>query len=120
MKRLAIALMLLLGACTTQPRGTGSTEPLPPPPPTGEPGDLVGLTGTQLQAMLGQASFSRRENGSELWRYDSRECRAFFFLYAEGGAMRVRHIETVPHGRAAAADPACLSVLRGKPAYPAS
>jgi hypothetical protein len=114
MKRLAIALVLLLGACASQPRGI--TEPLPAPPPAGEPADLVGLTGPQLQAKLGAASFSRRENGSELWRYDSRDCRAFFFLYAEGGTMRVRHVETAPHGKAVAADPACLSALRGKPA----
>ncbi len=114
MKRLAIVLVLLLGACSSQPRGTN--EPLPAPPPAGEPADLVGLSGPQLQAKLGMASFSRRENGSELWRYDSRDCRAFFFLYAEGGTMRVRHVETAPHGPTVAADPTCLSALRGKPA----
>ncbi|GAA0587875.1 hypothetical protein [Rhizomicrobium electricum] len=118
MKRLAIALVLLLGACTTTPQP--ARTPLPASPPAGEPRELIGLTGPQLQAMLGRAAFSRRENGSELWRYDSPQCRAFFFLYAEGGTTRVRHVETVPRGRTMAADPGCLSVLRGKPASPVS
>jgi hypothetical protein len=81
---------------------------------------LVGLTGQQLQAMLGRASFTRRENGSELWRYDSPQCRAFFFLYVDGNTTRVRHVETMPRGRSAAADPACLNALRAKPASPLS
>ncbi len=121
MKRLAIALVLLLGACTSQPRtGQSDNELLPAPPPVGEPSDYAGLTGPQLQAKLGAASFSRRENGSELWRYDNAQCRAFFFLYAEGGTMRVRHVETVPRGRSMAADLGCLNVLRAKPASPVS
>jgi hypothetical protein len=119
MKRLAFALVLLLGACTSQPRQPGN-EPLPAPPPVGEPNDLIGLTAPQLQGMLGQASFARRENGSELWRYDKAQCRVFFFLYSEGGTMRVRHVETVPRGRTMAADPACLNVVRAKPASPLS
>jgi hypothetical protein len=119
MKRLAVVLVLLLNACASQPREP-SNEPLPASPPAGEPSDFVGLTGVQLQALLGQASFSRRENGSELWRYDNPQCRGFFFLYAEGGTMRVRHIETLPRGRSMAADPACLKVLRARPASPVS
>jgi hypothetical protein len=118
MKRLAIALVLLLGACSSGPET--SRTPLPAPPPAGEPRELIGLTGPQLQAMLGRASFARRENGSELWRYDSRGCRAFFFLYAESGTTRVRHVETVPQGRGRAADPGCLNALRAKPASPVS
>jgi len=118
MKRLAIALVLILGACAAPQRG--SREPLPSPPPAGEPGDLVGLTAAQLQGLLGKASFARRESGSELWRYDNPQCHAFFFLYSEAGNMRVRHVETVPQGRSAAADASCLAALRAKPASPLS
>ena len=121
MKRLVIALVLLLGACTSPPRApVSSNTALPAPPPAGEPAELVGLTGPQLQAKLGVAAFSRRENGSELLRYDGRDCHAFFFLYADGRQMRVRHVETVPRGTTMAADLGCLSVLRGKPASPVS
>jgi hypothetical protein len=118
MKRLAIALVLLLGACSSGPEP--ARTPLPSAPPTGEPRELIGLTGPQLQAMLGRAAFSRRENGSEMWRYDNPKCRAFFFLYVEGNTSRVRHVETMPRGRTMAADPACLNVLRAKPASPVS
>ena len=121
MKRLAFALVLLLGACTSQPRESApGDESLPSPPPSGEPAEYIGLTVPQLQGLFGAAAFSRRENGSELWRFDNPQCRAFFFLYAEGGTMRVRHVETMPRGRSMAADLGCLSVLRGKPASPVS
>ena len=113
MKRLAIALLVVLCGCSSNP-SREPREPLPSPPPAGEPADLIGLTGPQLQAKLGSASFARRENGSELWRYDNPQCHAFFFLYSEAGNMRVRHVETVPHGPATAADPSCLAALRGK------
>ena len=119
MKRLAIALLVVLCGCTSNP-SREPRETLPTPPPAGEPGDLIGLTSVQLQGLLGKASFARRENGSELWRYDNPQCRTFFFLYSEAGSMRVRHVETVPHGPTTAADPSCLAVLRGKPASPVS
>jgi hypothetical protein len=119
MKRLAIALLVVLCGCTSNP-SREPRETLPTPPPAGEPGDLIGLTSVQLQGLLGKASFARRENGSELWRYDNSQCHAFFFLYSEAGSMRVRHVETVPHGPTMAADPSCLAVLRGKPASPVS
>jgi len=114
MKRLAIALVLILGACAAPHVPENSRDTLPPPPPTGEPGDLIGLTAAQLQGFLGKASFARRENGSELWRYDNPQCHAFFFLYSEAGTMRVRHVETMPHGPMTAADPSCLAALHGK------
>ena len=116
MKRLTAGLVLLLCACANQPaRQTQPVLPLPLPPPTGEPADLFGLKDSQLQAAFGVPSFTRRENGSEMWRYDNRQCRVFFFLYPAGTGMSVQHVETAPHGKDAAADPNCLAVLRGKP-----
>ncbi len=122
MKRLSAALLLLLGACASTPPPPVASEkmPLPAPPPTGEPGDLIGLTGPQLQAKLGVPAFSRKEYGSEMWRYDTKQCRVFFFLYPAGTGLFVRHVETMPHGKGVAADPVCLTALRGKPASPAS
>ncbi len=78
------------------------------------------MTGAQLRASYGAPSFSRRESGSELWRYDRAPCRTFFFLYPVGREMGVRHVETIPHGPSAAADPNCLAALRAKPASPTS
>ncbi len=110
--------LLLLGACGSP--SLGPSQALPPPPPQGEPSGFVGMTGTQLRASFGAPSFSRRENGSELWRYDNARCRTFFFLYPVGREMGVRHVETVPHSAAEAADPNCLAALRAKSTSPSS
>jgi hypothetical protein len=122
MKRLAVAgLLLLLCACASTPsQPVPPRVPLPPPPPPGEPPDLIGLSGTQLQAMFGTPAFWRKEYGSEMWRYDTQQCKVFFFLYPAGKGLSVRHVETLPRGKDTAADPACLTVLRGKPASPVS
>ncbi len=121
MKRLAVAgLLLLLCACASGPSQSPTRLPLPAPPPAGEPADLIGLSGTQLQAMFGTPAFWRKEYGSEMWRYDTQQCKVFFFLYPAGHDLSVRHVETLPRGRNTAADPGCLSALRGKPASPVS
>jgi len=112
MKWLAAALVLLLCACASRPKAV--LLPLPASPPMGEPDNLLGMTDSQLRTEFGAPSFARRENGSEMWRYDKGGCRVFFFLYAAGNAMSVRHVETAPHGTDTAADPSCLSALRGK------
>ena len=117
MKRLFAGLCLVLSACATPHTPPQPTVPLPPPPPAGEPADLFGLTSTQLQVLFGAPSFTRKENGSEMWRYDNRQCRAFFFIYPAGRTNAVRHVETVPRGRDMAADVNCLAVLRGRPAF---
>lgn len=122
MKRLAaVTMLLLLSACASGPSQRAPERmALPAPPPNGEPAGLVGLTSAQLRASFGPPSFSRREYGSELWRYDIANCRVFFFLYPAGKDMSVRHIETMPRGRDIAADTACITALRAKPASPVS
>lgn len=108
----SVTALLLLSACASGPGRT----PLPPSPPKGEPGEVIGMAASQLRVAFGVPAFTRRENGSELWRYDSPNCRAFFFLYQAGREMAVRHVETVPAGRKTGADPACLAAIRAKPA----
>ncbi|HUO98826.1 MAG TPA: hypothetical protein VMU01_09165 [Rhizomicrobium sp.] len=122
MRRLAAGFtLLLLAACATPPppQPVQPKLPLPPPPPLGEPADLVGLSGPQLQALFGKPSFTRKEAGAEMWRYDKGSCRTFFFLYPGTAANEVRHVETVPRGRDMAADANCLALLRGTPTSPA-
>ncbi len=108
----ALGVCLLLGACASQPPSP-ATVPLPPPPPSGEPAGLIGLSANDLRATFGAPSFVRKENGTEMWRYDGKDCRAFFFLYAKDNAQAVRHVETLPHGRDSASDSTCLEFLRG-------
>jgi hypothetical protein len=116
MRIVAAGLCLLLGACATQaPPPAMPPVPLPPTPPSGEPAGLIGLSAAQLRALFGAPAFIRAENGPEIWRYDAKECRAFFFLYPDAVTKTVRHVETVPRGQDMAADPSCLAVLRGPP-----
>ena len=105
-------LGLLLAACATKPQPVMPAVPLPPPPPKGEPPGVIGLSPGQMRAKFGPPSFVRMENGPEVWRYDAKQCRAFFFLYPDAVSKSVRHVETIPRGRDIAADVNCLAVLR--------
>jgi hypothetical protein len=114
MRRVIIGFCLLLAACASQPPQP-ATVPLPPPPSSGEPAGLIGLSANDLRVAFGVPAFVRKENGSEMWRYDGKNCRIFFFLYAKGDAQAVRHVETLPHGRDSAFDSTCLGLLRPHP-----
>ena len=82
-----------------------SPVPIMLPPPT----DAV-----SLRARYGAPDFIRRESDSELWRYDGANCAAFFFLYREGEALKIRYSETMPRGMEMAADPTCVESLSGR------
>ena len=110
---LAVCFCVMLSACASQPKAP--TVPLPPPPPSGEPASLVGLSAGELRGFFGVPVFVRKENGTEMWRYDGAGCRAFFFLYPQGDSQIVRHVETIPQGTKTAADANCLAVLRARP-----
>src|SRR5215471_7893930 len=81
-------------------------EPPPPPPPP--------VDGPGLRAAYGAPDFIRREDASELWRYDVAGCAVFFFLYREGEALKIRYAESNPRGREAPIDPACLNRLNDR------
>ncbi len=110
---LAVCLCALLSACASRP--AGPLVPLPPPPPSREPTGLIGLSARDVRGQFGTPAFVRKENGAEMWRYDGANCRLFVFLYADGGAQTVRHVETVPPGTTSAADANCLAALRARP-----
>jgi len=67
-----------------------------------------------LRARYGAPDFVRREMDSELWRYDGRNCATFFFLYRDGGMLKLRYLETMPRGMTMAADPACVESLNAR------
>ncbi len=117
-KILAGVMFLALAACAAPssrspaPPATASVEPtvpLPPPPPKGEPARFAGLDAARLTALAGTPSFTRKDGATEMWRYDAGACRVFFFF--TGAPAKVQHIETMPRGRNAAADPECLNAL---------
>jgi hypothetical protein len=103
-----MAFALALAACA----GGGSAR-LPSGPPPGEPAGYAGIDAGQLRVAMGNPAFTRKEGqGIEMWRYDGQACKAFFFLYPQGGGLSVQHVETIPRPQDAAADVACLNRLR--------
>lgn len=121
---LLAACAFLAGCATSRQPAPPAARPrqaiVPAAPPAGEPADLAGLKSTQLREVFGSPNFVRKEGEMELWRYDSRGCKAFFFLYPYGQALLVRHVETLPRGSARAADQTCLDSLRPKSPQPVS
>ena len=104
------ALFLLAGLSLSACESTGGR--LPSAPRAGEPAGIAGLSPAQLRAQFGAPAFERQEGTARLWRYDGAACKAFFFFYAEGRGLAVRHVETVPRGGAIAADVTCLDALK--------
>lgn len=100
-----------LAACASQPSQIGSVSPAR----VGEPPGIAGLADSQVRASFGAPNFVRKDGSAEIWRYDGQACRAFFFLYPNGGGEVVRHVETLPRGTTFAADTTCLDALRARP-----
>jgi hypothetical protein len=112
MKRVVcvFALCFLAAACAAPPPST--INAIPPAPPKGEPGSITGMAPAALRVAFGAPAFIRKDGAAQMWRYDGQSCKAFFFLYRDGGDFAVRHVETIPRGQDKAADPACLKSLR--------
>lgn len=104
-----LGLCVLLAGCATQPRQATS---LPAAPPSGEPAGIAGLAPDQVRVAFGTPAFVRKDGQTEMWRYDSPRCRAFFFFYGNAGSEIVRHVETLPRGITMAADVTCLDAMR--------
>jgi hypothetical protein len=106
-------LCAMLCACAT-PQSPPARIALPAAPPVWEPSGIAGLEASQLRVAFGAPVFVRKDGTAEMWRYDGTSCKAFFFLYPEGAALSVRHVETLPRGQEMAADAGCLNTLRAR------
>jgi hypothetical protein len=112
-----LGLVLMLTACAAKPAAPPPAAPqasIPLAPPRGEPSQYLDMAASGLEAAFGRPDFVRQDGITQMWRYDGKACRAFFFLY--GKPLTVRHVETLPHGEKSAADAACLTALRTPPA----
>jgi hypothetical protein len=111
-----LAVLLFVAGCETTQSNAPKPQTkasIPSAPPRGEPGQYANMPAVALQAAFGRPAFVRKDGATEMWRYDGSSCRAFFFLY--GAPLAVRHVETLPHARAEAADIGCLNALRVQP-----
>lgn len=108
-----LALLTLAGCAAPQPAPPPpAAVPIPPPPPVREPEVFTGMQASQLRAVAGAPAFTRRDGATEMWRYDTPSCRAFFFFV--GVPAKVQHVETLPRAKDGAADQDCLNALRVK------
>jgi hypothetical protein len=112
------SLCALLCACAGASKDTTPAVSLPAAPPPGEPPDIAGINSQALRVAFGRPALVRKEGAAEMWRYDGSGCKAFFFLYSDGTALAVKHVETLPRGSVMAADANCLAQLRIRPAAP--
>lgn len=103
------SLCALLAACAAP---LPQQVSLPAAPSPGEPGNITGLSTDQIKVAFGQPAFVRKDNGTEMWRYDGASCKAFFFFYSNNSALTVKHVETTPRGADIAADSTCLASLQ--------
>jgi hypothetical protein len=58
-----------------------------------KPAELIGLTEAQLTKVLGSPAFKRVDDPAALWQYRGTRCILDLFLYADGPAYRVTHLE---------------------------
>ena len=111
-KSLTLGSLLMVAACAAKPLppppAPPPVVPIPAPPPRIEPPNFTGLSTEALRARLGAPAFSRKDGATELWRYDTQACRAFFFFTGN----KITHVETTPRASNESADPACLISLR--------
>lgn len=141
LRRLAPALLLAgLAACGAPepPRTAGVPAPVPPlgrgdggfddspQPPASEaeiranPARLKGARASVAATLLGRPDFLRRERPAEIWQYYGSTCVLDLFLYGEGEAKSVAHVELRGRGPARGTDSACLAELFGRGPRPSS
>ena len=103
---------LLLAGCASNVSPT-HTHFLPQPPPVnGHTKSLMQFTAEDLRLVYGSPAFVRKENGSEMWRYDVGACRIFFFLYRQDGTSGIRQYESIPPGAPGEMDRHCFDAFQ--------
>jgi len=85
-----------------------------PAPIDDDPKQLFGLDARRVAALLGPASFVRRDGSAEIWQYRAKACVLDVFLYAEGDALTVAHFELRKRAQASEPPRRCFAGLLTK------
>ena len=72
---------------------------------------FLGLTGPDLQTVLGLPTFKRKDRQVEIWQYGKENCILDFFLYKKDGLFRVEHMDFRGRNVLKVDDEACLAHL---------
>jgi hypothetical protein len=107
MRVFALVVVLAVAGCAAPPAGRsaftlpglhppGRDLPLDSPPlprRRTDPAALVGLESRDVETLLGRPKFVRRDGPAQIWQYGVPTCTLNLFLFREGQALRVRHLE---------------------------
>ena len=114
MRRLTVALALVLAACATAPE----QQPAQAPPTIVTPSphiqsSLLGLTANDLVQRFGNPALQVREGASVKLQFRRRGCVLDAYLYAppSGGVQRVEHVDTRWPTGVDADQVACITAL---------
>ena len=112
MRRLSIALTLVLAACATRPVQPVA-QPTPVVPSARARTAIVGLTAAELVGHFGNPALQVREGTSLKLQFRSRFCVLDAYLYPPpaGGPRRVTHVDTRAPSGADSDQAACISEL---------
>lgn len=58
-----------------------------------DPRQFLGLDGHRVAALLGPASFVRRDGAAEVWQYREPACVLDVYLYREANGLSVAHVD---------------------------
>ena len=112
MRRLVIALPLLLTACLAR-RPEPETEVAQPAPVTRPAtGQLIGLTASDLVGHFGSPALQVREGSSLTLQFRGKLCVLDAYLYpAQNNTLRVTYVDTRTKNGADTDQAACISAL---------
>lgn len=76
-----------------------------------DPKQLFGMDGHRVAALLGPASFVRRDGPAEVWQYRAKACVLDVYLYKDAGALSVAHVYLRKRSKATQAPRRCFVAL---------
>jgi len=85
-------------ADTDPPPPVARQEASIPPEPVArtvndDPNQLLQLSGKKVAALLGPASYVRRDGPAEIWQYRAAHCVLDVFLFQDNGGLSVAHVD---------------------------
>ncbi len=72
---------------------------------------FLGLVALELEKLLGEPTFKRKDRQVEIWQYGKENCILDFFLYKKEGHFTVTHIDFRGRDVVKVDNQACLSYL---------
>ncbi|PPR10984.1 MAG: hypothetical protein CFH41_01084 [Alphaproteobacteria bacterium MarineAlpha11_Bin1] len=79
------------------------------------PGELLGMTTSEITLLLGDPVFVRRDPPGEFWRYRTKRCILELYFYRRDSEWYVNHIEMRHRNEQAADKSGCIALLQEPP-----